>query len=69
MEGTGESDSLAEETGFEPLVPRENGWLVLTTLIDLKALLAPRKSSDILARGTERCYGAGGEEWQLRRCI
>jgi 2-phosphosulfolactate phosphatase len=33
------TDSLAERRGFEPVVPRENGWPVLTTLIDLKALL------------------------------
>jgi hypothetical protein len=39
MEGTGETDSPAEQRGFEPLVPRENRRPVLTTLIDLKALL------------------------------
>jgi hypothetical protein len=29
---------VVEQRGFEPLVPRKNGWPVLTTLIDLKAL-------------------------------
>ena len=38
-EGTGETDSPTEQRGFEPLVPRKNGWTVLTTLIDPKALL------------------------------
>ena len=32
-------DSALERKEFEPLVPRENGWPVLATLIDLKALL------------------------------
>jgi hypothetical protein len=32
-------DSPLEQRGFEPLVPRKNGWPVLTALIDLKALL------------------------------
>src|SRR6201997_5039499 len=28
------------------------------------------RPNDLMARpGTERSYGAGGEEWQLRRCI
>src|SRR6266446_7013829 len=33
------ADSLAEQGGFELLVSRENGWPILTALIDLKALL------------------------------
>jgi hypothetical protein len=38
-EGTSETDSPTEQRGFEPVVPRKNGWTVLTTLIDPKALL------------------------------
>src|SRR5207237_6147957 len=36
------------------------------------ALLSPRAADRITdhpGSGTDRRYGAGGEEWQLRRCI
>ena len=38
-EDTGETDSPTKQRGFEPPVPGKNGWTVLTTLINPKALL------------------------------
>ena len=39
MEGTGETDSVAEAEGFEPLVRARRDWPFETTLIDLRRLL------------------------------
>jgi hypothetical protein len=45
-------DSPAEQRGFEPLVPRgENGWPVLTTLIDPKALLLSENQTTFSREG------------------
>src|ERR1700730_2137482 len=48
--------------GFEPLVLTKGTVLFASIIIDLR--LSPRREEATLSRkgGTERCYGAGGEE-------
>jgi hypothetical protein len=59
----------AEREAAQPIQPQ---WTP-----DSMEWLAEQKKSSLnrggsckgIVGGTERCYGAGGEEWQLRRCI
>ena len=74
------SDSPLERARFEPSVPGDTTEVSKNRLMSPLPGFPPTKNSRRereprpartpgIFRGTERCYGAGGEEWQLRRCI
>ena len=62
-------DSPLEQRKFELLVAREDGWPVLTTLIDLKALLLHENQATFSREGPTDAMGRAARTWQLRRCI
>src|SRR6516225_12012071 len=67
-------DSPQEGAGFEPSVPRDTPKFstpahvtCLTSCTRKKVGANENRYYEGAGRGTERRYGAGGEEWQLRR--